>query len=490
MVSDRVNIKRTVDDTNLHTTTRSISCLFARVLRTLWENLLLLVFIGGINATALAKHTQQHKDAHAKLKMALITPHQKFIQPSLYFPISHGHIEKLALQSGSVNAQVENWSRCEIGATVSKVNPLANSLELSNGKTFTYKALVLAPGFDHSIESIKGLNELSHESDAENTFVHLLDGPERTERNWYMGWNNFMGDMLCYSPAFPYKGEGSDFYALVFEHFLRMDKLNGRATPGSRVQYWTPNKKIYQFDYANEVALDECHKRGIDVHFGWELQEVKRNSSNQKIAVFRNVDTNEVIEKDFFSMNINPASKPQSFIAESGLGDAAGNLDVNRYTLQHSKYENIFGFGDAVGFDTTRTHNAAMAQNPVVKNNVLRFLKDKEVNGIYDGYSKQELWLGHSYATTFSHLHDFEPTSTNHSVPHHGIFSRLYFSWMLREAGKHDKAYSSFDKNHGPPHFDYCAEYDELEHSEYLKAKNINPDSLIHPQRKQKLVPN
>jgi len=148
------------------------------------------------------------------------------------------------------------------------------------------------------------------EPDHEGTFVHKLDGPSRTQRNFYTGWTNFMGDMICYSPAYPYKGEGTDFYACYFESFLRRDKLQGRATPGSRVQYWTPNKSIFQFDYANEVALDECHKRGIEVHFGWEMLEVKRNEQNQKIAIFRNVDTNEIIEKDFNTMNINPTSKP------------------------------------------------------------------------------------------------------------------------------------------------------------------------------------
>lgn len=85
------------------------------------------------------------------------------------------------------------------------------------------------------------------------------------------------------------------------------------------------------------------------------MLEVKRNESNQKIAVFRNVDTNEIIEKDFNTGCINPTSKPNSLIAESGLADAGGMMDVNKYTLQHKKYENVFSFGDAVGFETTRT---------------------------------------------------------------------------------------------------------------------------------------
>jgi hypothetical protein len=270
-----------------------------------------VIFVGGINSTALAKFVQQHSWVQGKqLKMAVVSPQNKYVQPQLYFACAHSHIEKLKLDSGSVNAQVENWSKTELGVNVTKINPMENNIELSNGKTFNYKALVYAPGLDHNQDYIKGLSELEAEPDSENTFVHMTDTVERATRNFYNGWNNFMGDLMCYSPAFPYKGEGSDFYALYYEHFLRTDKLQGRATPGSRVQYWTPNKKIYQFDYANEVALDECARRNIEVHFGWEMTEVKRNAQNQKIAIMKNVDSGEIIEKDFFTGCINPTSKP------------------------------------------------------------------------------------------------------------------------------------------------------------------------------------
>lgn len=63
------------------------------------------------------------------------------------------------------------------------------------------------------------------------------------------------------------------------------------------------------FAYANEVVLDECDKRGIDVMLGWELLEVKMEGA-QKVSVFKNVDTGETIHKDFNHANINPPSKP------------------------------------------------------------------------------------------------------------------------------------------------------------------------------------
>ena len=90
------------------------------------------------------------------------------------------------------------------------------------------------------------------------------------------------------------------------------------------------------------------------------MTKVKYNEIGEKIATFKNVDSGETIEKPFNSASINPPSKPHDFLVKSGLADC-GLIDVNKYTLQHKKYENVFAFGDAIGFDTTRTHVGAQA---------------------------------------------------------------------------------------------------------------------------------
>jgi len=111
----------------------------------------------------------------------------------------------------------------------------------------------------------------------------------------------------------------------------------------------------------NEVILDECHKRGIEVHLGWELLNIKYSEIGEKIATFKNVDSGEIIEKPFTSANINPPSNPHAELVSGGIAKADGTIDVNKYTLQHKQFENIFSFGDAVGFDTTRTQQGAIA---------------------------------------------------------------------------------------------------------------------------------
>lgn len=369
-----------------------------------------------------------------------------------------------------------------------KIDADHNKISLNNGKTFTYKALVLATGFDHKLEYIKGLEQFSKCHETENVFIHALDHKERISQNYWSGWQHKAGDFICYSPKFPYKGEGSDFYALYYESFLRMDKMNQAASAGARIQYYTPNKEIYQFPYANEIALDECHKRGIDVCFGWEMLELKKDQYKQKIAVFRNVDSGEIIEKPFFTACINPPSKPQDLIVNSGLGDSLGLVDVNKYTLQHKRYENIFAFGDCIGGELTRTHNAAQAQNPVIKNNVLKYLHGQEVNAIYDGYTFFPLYLAMTQATSFSHLHNYEPATWNHFVPHHGIFSKQYFGRLHKNMEADAKNYSSYRKNQGPPYWHIANSYDALEHNEYLQRHSIPLESVIHQAAQARLA--
>lgn len=314
--------------------------------------------IGGHNATALTKFIQTDDP---DWKIALVSGQGKFVLPDAYFGCTHGHIPPLKLESGSVSGQVDQWSKTDVGMRVTKYIPGENKLQLSNGKEYTYKALVLAPGFDHSDSLIEGLPEMRASPEEDNVFVHMLDSKETSDRNYYHGWNHSNGDMICYSPAGPYKGEGNDFYALYYESFMRQDKLQGRSSAGARIQYWTPNKEIFRFGYANEVALDECNKRGIDVMFGWEMLKVDRNQYNEKIATFRNVDTGAILEKPFTHANINPPSRAHRELVESNIVNDAGLIDVNPYTLQHSRFENIFAFGDAIAGETTRTQHAAYA---------------------------------------------------------------------------------------------------------------------------------
>ena len=47
-----------------------------------------------------------------------------------------------------------------------------------------------------------------------------------------------------------------------------------------------------------------------------------------------------------------------SFIADSGLANLAGFVDVNDFTLRHNKYPNIWSLGDSSSLPTSKTATA------------------------------------------------------------------------------------------------------------------------------------
>ena len=93
-------------------------------------------------------------------KMALVVNNGKCIMPTAYFGVCHGHIDGQKLESSAVSSQVDPWSRTDVGARVVQYKPNENKVVLSNGREYTYKALVIAPGLDHRDDKIEGLQEL------------------------------------------------------------------------------------------------------------------------------------------------------------------------------------------------------------------------------------------------------------------------------------------------------------------------------------------
>lgn len=66
-------------------------------------------------------------------------------------------------------------------------------------------------------------------------------------------------------------------------------------------------------------------------------------------------------EVKFDLLHAVPPQFPPSFIAESGIGDAAGYCDVDKHTMVHLKYKNIWSLGDSSSLPTSKTAAAIMS---------------------------------------------------------------------------------------------------------------------------------
>ena len=92
------------------------------------------------------------------------------------------------------------------------------------------------------------------------------------------------------------------------------------------------------------------------------------------------------VEKSFDMLHVVPPQTAPDFIKQSVLANAEGWVDVNQVSLQHTKYPNIFGMGDACSSPNAKTVAAVRKQIVVVAENLLALMAGKAMPTAYDGY--------------------------------------------------------------------------------------------------------
>ncbi len=85
-------------------------------------------------------------------------------------------------------------------------------------------------------------------------------------------------------------------------------------------------------------------------------------------------------------LHVVPPQTGHDFVVGSPIANDAGWIDVDQYTLQHTKYKNIFGMGDACSTANAKTAAAARKQAPIVAANLLRVMNGQDPVYHYDGY--------------------------------------------------------------------------------------------------------
>ena len=88
-----------------------------------------------------------------------------------------------------------------------------------------------------------------------------------------------------------------------------------------------------------------------------------------------------------------PQTAPE-FIEKSELAHESGWLDVNINTLQHVRFENVFGHGDVCNLPTPKTAAAIFSQTPVLVHNILAQLTGEGPQASYDGYAACPIYTG------------------------------------------------------------------------------------------------
>ena len=97
-------------------------------------------------------------------------------------------------------------------------------------------------------------------------------------------------------------------------------------------------------------------------------------------------EATKLVERSFDMIHVCPPQRAPQIVRDSALADKAGWVEVDPATLQHPRFANVFGLGDACSAPNAKTAAAVRKQAPVVAENLLRALDGQAPRAVYDGY--------------------------------------------------------------------------------------------------------
>lgn len=134
--------------------------------------------------------------------------------------------------------------------------------------------------------------------------------------------------------------------------------------------------------------LERVAKRyGIEVHLNSEAVEIDP-SSHQVIVADNAAGTKQTIHYDF--MHVVPPQSAPDWLKATPLAAAdnpGGYVEVDKHTLQHVRYADIFALGDAGSTPNSKTGAAIRKQAPVVVENLVAARNGQPLTAHYDGYA-------------------------------------------------------------------------------------------------------
>ena len=280
---------------------------------------------------------------------------------------------------------------------VTEIHPEQNKISADNGTSYSYEYLVVAPGLVNNLSLVEGLEEAVKTGIVCSNYID----PEFT---WKSLQSSKGGNALFTLPTTPIKcgGAPQKIMYLAADYFRRKgisDKV--------KITFALPGGVIFGVKEVAETLMKVIYRYHIDLK---TLHGLFKIDPVNKIAYFKNED--RIVEIPFNFLHLAPPQEAPRFIKNSVLANEAGWLDVDINSLQHNKFQNIFGVGDVAGLPTAKTGAAIRKQVPVVVSNLINMiLGAKPDNKSYNGYSSCPLVTGYGkmVLAEFNYKNEFTP---------------------------------------------------------------------------------
>lgn len=307
---------------------------------------------------------------------------------------------------------------------VKSFDPETNKVYTEKGESYNYRYLIVVPGIQLDWDKIKGLKESLGKNGVCSNYSYWTANYTWTCLKTFSG-----GKAIFTNPNTPIKcgGAPQKIMYLAADHFRKENILKN-----SNIEFHSGGGIIFGVKKYADTLNKVINKYGIKTYFKENLVEIR---GDEKIAVFETTDaegetSTKEVAYDF--IHVTPPQSAPDFIKTSSLavpGNPLGWVDVDQYTLQHKRYQNIFSAGDACSTPNAKTGAAVRKQIPVLISNLISSLEGKPLTAKYTGYGSCPLITGYGKLVLAEFDYENKPKET---FPFDQSKER-YSMWLLKK---------------------------------------------------------
>ncbi len=295
-------------------------------------------------------------------------------------------------------------------------DPKNNTVVTDKGTKITYDAMIVAAGIMLDYGKIKGLEgageaysvgdnrALVSELNAKGvSSLYTVDGATAT-------WENMQKFIAQAKSGKKVKG--------VFTHpntpikcggapkkimYLANSRLKEAGARENADLHFYPNGGgMFGIKDYHKAIVKQYEREGFNWSYKHNLVEIKdgeaifdnhgtkKGAWDPDLEEYEVIKTHKEVRTNFDFIHVTPPMKAAPEIANSKVGSKKGWVPVNKETLQHVKFPNVFALGDIAAVPMGKTGGSARKQYKVVTDNVLSFLETGSIpadNAKYDGYT-------------------------------------------------------------------------------------------------------
>lgn len=356
-----------------------------------------VVIIGGGNGgVSVAARLRR---ARKSLDIAIIEPSTKHYYQPLWTLVGGGVFpkERSEHDEASVIPRDVTWIR----DAVAEACPHEDGVLTVGGERITYRFLVVAPGIQVNWGDIPGLPEALGKDGVCSNYSY-----ETVDKTWEFIRSFKGGNAVFTQPSTPIKcGGAPQKIAYLADDAFRKAGVRDK----SNVIFATAGGGIFAVEKYAKTLRTVIERKGIDARYGHNLVELRPDVHE---AVFERTNGEGAVTIPYDLIHVVPPMSAPDFVRHGPLANADGWVDVDKHTLQHVRYPNVFSLGDASSLPTSKTGAAIRKQAPTLVKNLLAALDGKEPATKYDGYTACPIVTGYGRLIMAEFDYDLQPRET------------------------------------------------------------------------------